>query len=730
MVSNEAAFPGFLAFAPPFSSRGSTKPINIGQLIAAIARVPNPGAAPELSSVMPPFVGSPSVHSVSSKAVWQSSFGGGLAGAAASAFLFRLPELGPLLGLLGVCGSAYLAFRGPPEIANARKLVSQLSASWRNVETQWNQAKDARQFTDQRREADELARGFQNLGAEEARELSNLQAKARDAQLRTFLQRFYIDQAKIEGVGNARKIVLRSYGIETAADIDQRRIQAIKGFGPSIAGSIVAWRMSLERRFVFNPNQPLNPADVSAVKAAVANKRIDLEKKLRIALSQLEKRSSEILSLRNSLKSAAEQVWKAKGQAELDRFNLAKAYYPTSIRLAALAGSVVAGLLIQSVVFSNPTSTPDVSRSSHISLSPSSSSTSQTSNGGTMTAQAAPTLQSQPMARGETSESANSARVGAASEPKGQFPSQSPLGSSSNKTSATSEPEQPRLPGGGALPLPPPHKTAGIPGLPADSQNSSPRTKLDKTIEAASTPRPAPLVRDTTDGRFGSVATAADGQSPAQPSVASGNQTKTALLRAQPPTEAPPLPPPQIIPVTPGLMPTTGSGNEKSSVATESPSPLDREMILGIQSRLQELGFLDRYFPGVWDADSRKALREFKLTNHLINSDIWDLAAEQALYAPSPLRANQSFIGGWSVAPGCIAAGDVPLSVNSYRAKSDGSLCNFQTVTPAGQGWNVQAWCSRIGRVSWPANIRLEVSGDQLTWKSERGLKTYFRCQT
>jgi DNA-binding helix-hairpin-helix protein with protein kinase domain len=720
----EAAYPGFLAFAPPFSTRGSSKPINVGELIAAIGRVPNPGTAPELSSLMPIFAGPPSVRATSAKATWLRSFVGALAGAGASAVVFRLSELGPLLGLVGLCGSAYLGLRRPPEIANGQKLVSQLSASWRNVETQWNKVKEPHQFTEKRREAEELIRVFQNLGAEEARELTNLKARARDHQLRMFLQRFYIVHAKIRGLGNTRKTVLRSYGLETAADVDARRIEGIKGFGPSIAGSIVAWRRSLERQFVFNPNQQINPGDISIVKAAIASKRIDLEKKLRTVLGELESRSNAVSIPRNSLKSAAEQAWKAKGQAEVDYANLASTYYPTPLRLAALAGVVVASVVVQNAVSSNM---PDAPRSSHVPLRPNSNPNSQSTNRGTIfdkTAQTRQGPQFPPTGRDEVFDSPNSTGAATAGESKSQSSSHS-ASASINETPTTSRAAQVRPQGAPEAPPLPRPQIPNVPGLRGtgmslDWQYFNLGSMFDKAEQAALAPQPQPPVRDTVVDRAqpASTRTAAQSSSDKQPEAASQ------AAQSRPATEAQP----QSVPGTPSSIATMGPASDTASILTERASQLNREIILEVQSRLRELGFLNSYLPGVWDPNSRKALREFKLTNHLTNSDVWDLATEQALRAPSPMRADQSFIGGWSVVPGCVAA-DAPLSVNLYGAKSDSGLCNFQTVTPAGRGWNVQARCSGIGRGSWTANIRLDVSGNQLIWSSERGRSTYFRCQ-
>jgi DNA-binding helix-hairpin-helix protein with protein kinase domain len=116
-----------------------------------------------------------------------------------------------------------------------------------------------------------------------------------------FLEQFYISKAKIKGIGRNRTIVLRSYGIETAADVQRHTILQINGFGPVIAGSLVAWRISIERRFVFKANEPLNPADVTAVRTAILKKKSELETKLQRSLARLERASNETRSMRNSL---------------------------------------------------------------------------------------------------------------------------------------------------------------------------------------------------------------------------------------------------------------------------------------------------------------------------------------------------------------------------------------------------------------------------------------------
>ena len=261
----EAGYPGFLAFAPSILSV-PIAPVNLGQLIAAIQNLASPGTAPELSVMMPPFAGVPSQRTGAIQRSWVWTYVAALSGAFVSGLMFDFPSPASAAGVLILGGSIALALRQPAEIRSIDKIISQATEAWKNIEAKWNEVKDSHQFLRCRSEADEVIRNSQNLGREEANQLADLKVKQREAQLQIFLQRFYIERAKIKGIGNTRKVMLRSYGIETAADVELHRVQAISGFGPVIAGNLVAWRRSVEKRFMFDPNQPINPTDIAAVK--------------------------------------------------------------------------------------------------------------------------------------------------------------------------------------------------------------------------------------------------------------------------------------------------------------------------------------------------------------------------------------------------------------------------------------------------------------------------------
>ena len=49
-------------------------------------------------------------------------------------------------------------------------------------------------------------------------------------------------------IGSARKAVLASFGIETAADVNQSKVLAIQGFGPGLVAELMAWRQGLAQQ--------------------------------------------------------------------------------------------------------------------------------------------------------------------------------------------------------------------------------------------------------------------------------------------------------------------------------------------------------------------------------------------------------------------------------------------------------------------------------------------------
>ena len=178
----ESAYPGFFAFAPPVVST-YTDPVNLGQLLAAIKNVPDPGIAPELASLMPAFRNGPSKAAAASKNDWLRSYLVAVIGVLASVVVFRLNSPP---GLFSLAGSVFLALRPPNAAEPLKKMIAQFALAWSNVETKWNQFKNNRSFLEARRQADDLVRQMQGLGTEEAKQITDLRRDRDTRSLRHF----------------------------------------------------------------------------------------------------------------------------------------------------------------------------------------------------------------------------------------------------------------------------------------------------------------------------------------------------------------------------------------------------------------------------------------------------------------------------------------------------------------------------------------------------------------
>jgi peptidoglycan hydrolase-like protein with peptidoglycan-binding domain len=152
-----------------------------------------------------------------------------------------------------------------------------------------------------------------------------------------------------------------------------------------------------------------------------------------------------------------------------------------------------------------------------------------------------------------------------------------------------------------------------------------------------------------------------------------------------------------------------------------------------VQQRLIDLGYLFGTADGLWGPRSRKALRDFRRTQGVGETDTWDRGAQEDVFSTTAASAPPAgtFVGGWGInADQCRQAPDnrSPLTISTRRAEAFGTMCEFNsTQRESANEWRIRAACADQGD-RWNANIRLTLSGSRLTWTSERGTVTYLRC--
>jgi DNA-binding helix-hairpin-helix protein with protein kinase domain len=95
---------------------------------------------------------------------------------------------------------------------------------------------------------------YQRLKKEEKLQSARYGQDRRKAQLHAFLDSFAIAQASIQGIDPAKRAVLASYGIDTAADVTWSKVLSLPGFWEASARPLLEWRLKLEKRFVYRPD--------------------------------------------------------------------------------------------------------------------------------------------------------------------------------------------------------------------------------------------------------------------------------------------------------------------------------------------------------------------------------------------------------------------------------------------------------------------------------------------
>lgn len=173
-------------------------------------------------------------------------------------------------------------------------------------------------FQAKRAELSKLRDEHQALPQAEKQELDRLHSTAHDRQKQKFLDTCFIDSASIPGVGPARKTALRSFGIETAADVSRSKVMQVRGFGDSLTRAVTDWKASCERRFVFNAANAVSAADRDAVRAKFGARKVTIEAALMRGAGELQgfrqRAASQMAVVQPQLEAAARRL----AQAEKD----------------------------------------------------------------------------------------------------------------------------------------------------------------------------------------------------------------------------------------------------------------------------------------------------------------------------------------------------------------------------------------------------------------------------
>jgi DNA-binding helix-hairpin-helix protein with protein kinase domain len=292
--------------------------IDLQTLWRQISALNSPGPAPSIQMVSPQPSAEAREIAGSFRRANIIAFAAAL-GIGAVAVFGGLNAPAPILLLLGALLSFYGARRWldkSNEVYKLRDAKAKAESAWNQALKRWNDQCGSGSFDDKRQELMRLKQAIDYLPTLRNTKLDQLKKSVRQAQLARFLDTFEIDEAQLNGIGIGRKRTLASYGIETAADL--LNPISVPGFGPVLRGTLMAWRLSLENRFVFNPHAGVDRRDINKVEQEILKERVKFEQSVRTAYGELIQLRTRILNARSQLKAPVEAAYRDYLQASVN----------------------------------------------------------------------------------------------------------------------------------------------------------------------------------------------------------------------------------------------------------------------------------------------------------------------------------------------------------------------------------------------------------------------------
>jgi DNA-binding helix-hairpin-helix protein with protein kinase domain len=201
-----------------------------------------------------------------------------------------------------------------------KSLKEAAERDWNEIFDIWQRQSGNGYFKTKKLEIERKGQIYMGLGTAYQNDLKKLDGNRRDAQLRVFLKRYFIDSAKIPGFGLGRKALLVSYGVETAADLTMNNLLRVPGIGQKRATDLMAWRSKIETKFIFDPKQGVTQSEILSLRQEYLKKQRLLQQELETGVRELEQLAGNLrtnqVGLRFELNRRAERHAQASADLE------------------------------------------------------------------------------------------------------------------------------------------------------------------------------------------------------------------------------------------------------------------------------------------------------------------------------------------------------------------------------------------------------------------------------
>jgi DNA-binding helix-hairpin-helix protein with protein kinase domain len=209
-------------------------------------------------------------------------------------------------------------FSNDEHVSSFRSALMEAERNFNRANSDWQARAGSGTFLAAKTKFETCRTELGTVPAKRSRALEQLRQSHRKLQMDRFLDRFEIEDAKIDGIGPGRKGTLASYGIETAEDLVPNRINAVPGFGPVMIERLMSWRRSLEARFVFDPTKAIDPRDIINVEQQFQTLRLKAEAAAKSAHADTLQAHARVLAIRQSGRPQMDALQGAVAQAKAD----------------------------------------------------------------------------------------------------------------------------------------------------------------------------------------------------------------------------------------------------------------------------------------------------------------------------------------------------------------------------------------------------------------------------
>ncbi|WP_292370760.1 helix-hairpin-helix domain-containing protein [Methanoregula sp. UBA64] len=243
--------------------------------------------------------------------------------AAVSALLLLLWSEGDILRILASIVPAlagvlilFLPGKDTAEKKRRKKAFEDAKYSWKLWEKKWIAEAGDAGFTVQVTALNALRAKYEAIERDYQNALVELQHTTKERQQKKFLENCYIENCTSPRLGDNRKAALRSFGIETAADIDMHTIMSIPGFDAAIANELAAWRAGQERLFVYDDKKGVSPSDIQNLIHTFQPRIRPVEREFLMGIENLHAVQQKILRNRAKFQPVIEKSARDLAQAE------------------------------------------------------------------------------------------------------------------------------------------------------------------------------------------------------------------------------------------------------------------------------------------------------------------------------------------------------------------------------------------------------------------------------